>query len=207
MGRIAGVTAEETRTRLLAAAAAAFESRGFEGTRVADIADDAGVSKGAMYAHFPSKAALLTASLAERASEELGALFPPGAHPSVLDLLLAFGQHLLERPPARGALVVEALVAARRDPEVAAAMRDHLRQRHDWLLSLLQQGQRQGAISPDLSPEALTRFCLMLVLGSALLPTVDLPTVDGDEWAALVAAVAGAMGAGAPAPRTPAEAP
>ena len=38
MGRIAGVTAAETRQRLLRAAADVFAARGYDGTRVADIA-------------------------------------------------------------------------------------------------------------------------------------------------------------------------
>ena len=55
MGRIAGVTAAETRERLLRAAADVFAGQGFEGTRVARIAAAAGVSNGALYAHFASK--------------------------------------------------------------------------------------------------------------------------------------------------------
>ncbi len=53
----------ETRQRLLAAAAAVFAERGYDGTRVADIASAAGVSNGALYAHFGSKAELLVAAL------------------------------------------------------------------------------------------------------------------------------------------------
>ena len=63
MGRIAGVTAEETRERLLLAAADVFARRGYDGTRVADIAMAADVSSGALYAHFGSKAELLVAAL------------------------------------------------------------------------------------------------------------------------------------------------
>jgi hypothetical protein len=48
MGRIAGVTAAETRERLLRAAADVFAERGYDGTRVADIAAAAGVSNGAL---------------------------------------------------------------------------------------------------------------------------------------------------------------
>jgi hypothetical protein len=59
MGRIAGVTAAEVRERLLRAAADVFAQRGYDGTRVADIARAAGVSNAALYAHFDSKAGLL----------------------------------------------------------------------------------------------------------------------------------------------------
>jgi len=52
MGRIAGVAAAETRERLMRAAADAFAERGYDGTRVADIAAAAGVSNSVLYAHF-----------------------------------------------------------------------------------------------------------------------------------------------------------
>ena len=42
MGRVAGVAAADTRERLLLAAADVFAERGYDGTRVADIAAAAG---------------------------------------------------------------------------------------------------------------------------------------------------------------------
>ncbi|HKE75173.1 MAG TPA: helix-turn-helix domain-containing protein, partial [Acidimicrobiales bacterium] len=63
MGRIAGVTPEETRERLLDAAARVFELKGYEGATVAQIAREAGVSSGAIYAHYASKADLLADAL------------------------------------------------------------------------------------------------------------------------------------------------
>ena len=75
MGRIAGVTAAETRERLLRAAADVFAERGYDGTRVADIATAAGVSNGALYAHFPSKADLLVDALRTHGRRLLADLF------------------------------------------------------------------------------------------------------------------------------------
>ncbi len=46
---------DETRTRILAAAAECFTRAGYDGTGVAEICAHAGVSKGAFYHHFPSK--------------------------------------------------------------------------------------------------------------------------------------------------------
>ena len=74
MGRIAGVTAAETRERLLRAAADVFAQRGYDGTRVADIAAAAGVSNGALYAHFGSKAELLVAALRRHGKQLLAEL-------------------------------------------------------------------------------------------------------------------------------------
>src|SRR3954466_7350022 len=63
MGRTAGATAAGTRERLLRAAAAVFAGRGYDGTRVSDIAEAAELSNGAMYAYFGSKVELLVDAL------------------------------------------------------------------------------------------------------------------------------------------------
>ncbi len=51
--------AEETRTHVLAAAAALFGARGYDGTTIAAIAAEAGVSEETVYARFGTKRALL----------------------------------------------------------------------------------------------------------------------------------------------------
>jgi len=58
--------AEETRRRVLEAAAEAFRERGWEGTSIATIAERAAVSEETVYARFGSKRALLGAAV-ERA--------------------------------------------------------------------------------------------------------------------------------------------
>lgn len=207
MGRITGVTAAETRERLLKAAAAAFQSRGFEGTRVADIARIAGVSNGALYGHFGSKAALLAESLRDQGPHELASLFLDDPDRSIVDLLVTVGQGLIQRSPDHGALVVEALVAARRDHEVAGTMSRHLRERDEWLVALVKEGQGEGTVDPGLSPEVVSRFSLMLLVGSILLPAADLPPVDGDDWAAFITRLGEALRPRPAAEPIPEEAP
>lgn len=53
--------AEATRGRLVAAARELFGTRGYEATSIEDVLERAGVSKGALYHHFPSKEALFEA--------------------------------------------------------------------------------------------------------------------------------------------------
>ena len=168
MGRIAGVTAAETRERLLRAAADVFAERGYDGTRVADIAAAAGLSNGALYAHFSSKAELL-----------VGALRVHGRQ------LLAVGRSLPRRREPSGYLIVEALVAARRDQDVAVPMRDYMGERADWMADLMRVAQTGGELDPALSPDALAHFCLLLAMGSALI-TPELHAVGEAEWADLL---------------------
>src|ERR1700688_1474791 len=56
-------TRSKRETRLLDAAARLFTRFGFDKTSIDEIARDAGVSKGAVYLHWPSKDALFEATL------------------------------------------------------------------------------------------------------------------------------------------------
>jgi len=61
--------AEITRQELLADARAAFASQGYAGTQPADIAERCGVTRGAVYHHFASKAGLFEAVLVQLSAE------------------------------------------------------------------------------------------------------------------------------------------
>jgi AcrR family transcriptional regulator len=193
MGRIAGVTATETRERLLKAAAAVFAERGYDGARVADIAAAAGVSNGAMYAHFGSKAELLVGALRTHGRQVLAEALAADPDKSIMDVLLSIGRGLIRATDARGSLLVEALVAARRDEDVARPMRRYIGERADWLADLMRVAQDQRELDPALSPVALAHFCLLLSMGSALV-TPTLHAVDDAEWAALLGRVVAGLG-------------
>jgi TetR/AcrR family transcriptional repressor of nem operon len=56
---------EETRARVVKAAAAAVRAKGPDGVGVAEIMKEAGLTHGGFYAHFPSKEALVAAAVGE----------------------------------------------------------------------------------------------------------------------------------------------
>src|SRR5918998_3683805 len=97
MGRRAGVTPEETRERLVDAAARVFQLKGYEGATVALIAQEAGVTSGAIYAHYPNKAALLVDALRVNRERVLATLFPSGSRTDAGDTLVALGRRLTTR--------------------------------------------------------------------------------------------------------------
>lgn len=192
VGRIAGVTAAETRGRLLRAAADVFAQRGYDGTRVADIATAAGVSNGALYAHFGSKADLLVAALRAHGRQLLADLFAADPDRPITELLLVIGRWLPRPRDASEYLIVEALVAARRDADVARPMQDYIGEKTDGLGAVVRIGQAGGDLDPALSPNALAHFCLLLAMGSALI-TPDLHAVGDEEWTALLTRVVSAL--------------
>lgn len=69
MKKTAAKSKEATHDRIVDAAARAIRRSGYNGTGVADIMKDAGLTHGGFYAHFPSREAML-AEAADRAGSE-----------------------------------------------------------------------------------------------------------------------------------------
>src|SRR5216110_1575680 len=69
MKRTASRRKEVTHERIVEAAARAIRRSGYEGTGVADVMKDAGLTHGGFYAHFASREAML-AEAADRAGAE-----------------------------------------------------------------------------------------------------------------------------------------
>src|SRR3954454_21868266 len=97
MGRTAGATAAETRGRLLRCAADVFAARGYEGTRVADIAAAGGLSNGAPYAYFGAQGGLLGDARRAHGRRRLADLHAADPARSVSELLLLTGRSLRRR--------------------------------------------------------------------------------------------------------------
>lgn len=188
MGRIAGANGAETRQRLLRAAADVFARRGYDGTRVADIAKEAGLSNSALYAYFTSKAELLLGALRTHGRRPLAEMVAANPDSSIVDLFLRTGADLSKRPETDRYLVIEALVAARHDPEVATSMTDYVRERAEWMTGLVEQAQLRGEVDPTVSASAIAHLATSLAIGSTLL-SPDLHDVDDEAWTALLTRV------------------
>jgi len=75
MGTVkAGSKKEESRERILRAAARAIRKHGYEGVGVADVMKEAGLTHGGFYAHFASRDELLAAAVEQAGAESTEAL-------------------------------------------------------------------------------------------------------------------------------------
>lgn len=195
----AGVTStvEPTKERLLDAAIAVFRERGYDGTGVQEIARRAGLTTGAIYGHFRGKADLLFSAIDARSGPEFDDLLRSN-RPSVTarELMTELGSHLLDRdaqPDRQGGLLIEAIVAARRDRQVGELVRSLIDQRLGAISRLIEQARAEGDVDDDVDTDALTRFCLVLALGSLLYTSVGIEEPDDDGWSALIRRFVGSL--------------
>jgi TetR/AcrR family transcriptional repressor of mexJK operon len=87
----------EKRAQILTGAATVFAADGYEGASMARIAAVAGVSKGTLYNHFDSKAALFTAYVGEKCNQSLAHVFDGASHDGdPADVLRGIGKRMVQ---------------------------------------------------------------------------------------------------------------
>lgn len=186
---------DATRDRLIEAAAAVFAEKGYDGAGVQEIARRAGFTTGAIYGRFRGKAELLLAAIEARSHDELEQLFAEHRFEGkVTDVLTTVGSHLVTDPFDDGqALLLEAFVAARRDPEVAALMRNLLQQRAQTFAALIEEAKRNGLIDGELDTDVIVRFCHAVGFGFLLFGVIDLAPPPAAPWERLIAQLVDAL--------------
>jgi AcrR family transcriptional regulator len=168
----------QTRSRLLEAAARVYARRGFNGATLDEVASEAGLSKGAVYAHFGSKENLLVALmeeyLAAQISEQIG-LFDQGR--ALAERPLAGSEHWmegLEENPDRFRLLMELWAHGQRDER----LRQSLARGFDALRATLASFASDSAAAdgfelPAGGAEQLANITMGLGLGLALLKLTE----------------------------------
>jgi AcrR family transcriptional regulator len=186
---------DPTRDRLLAAAAEVFAEKGYDRAGVQEIARRAGFTTGAIYGRFRGKADLLLAAIASQSHDELGELFADyETRGKALDILHTVGSHLVTDEFDSGqALLLEAFVAARREPELAAMLREVINEQGDELSMLIEEAKRTGALDPDLDSFSVVRFCHAVGLGFLLFGALGLDRPEPGPWDTLIARLIGAV--------------
>lgn len=149
-----------TRERILERAAQLFTEKGYEATSVQDLAQGLGLSKAALYHHFPNKEALLY-EISLRALEGLlasaePALTEPDPRTALLRFMEAHGRYLEAHRPFFAAMLqgLESLSPEKRQEVVV------LRDRYEeGLRAILRRGMAAGRFRP-LDPALVGRGLL-----------------------------------------------
>lgn len=179
------------RDRLVAAAAEVFAERGYEGTRVQEVVRRAGLSTGAIYTNFRDKADLLLAAVGTAPVDSLFATV--GRASDTAEGLRRAGHLLPAAKRPHRPLLFEAMVAARRDPAVAALLRERLLSFRAAIGDVVATGQAEGALADDVDAEAVAEFCQALGMGFLLMEAVGLPHAGEQAWCDLIDRVVAAI--------------
>jgi AcrR family transcriptional regulator len=188
VARRAGVTRDQTRDRLLKSATEVFSRQGFDGATVAEIASSAGLSTGAIYGLFGSKAALFAATVEARAATELDRWLRPGdgSAGDLARMLRERGEALNHRNEHDGMLLVQAILAGSSSPELVVELREVLAARERRLSDLLTAAQAAGRLTSELPASAAVRFLVMLGFGATLVRALGTQPVPDDQWSSLI---------------------
>jgi AcrR family transcriptional regulator len=173
------ITLRDTRTRLLDAAERIFARDGYERATLDDVAEQAGLTKGAVYWHFDAKGSLFFALLERHAENELAALARDAeAAPVTGDaqhaLARFFGAQLarLEATPESARLLVE-LVAHAREAPLRERLTSFFRDTQATAVALARKLQDDGKLSSDLDPATLGALWTALMHGVLLAVASD----------------------------------
>ncbi len=174
----------ETRQRLLDAALARIVRQGYEATSVAEVCDEAGLSKGAFYHHFSSKQALVVALLERwlegirRQRDAIDA--ETQAVPEALRRMAVLLRQVFSDAQGQLPLVLDFWSQARRDPAVWERTVSPLREFRVYFSDLLARGAAQGSLRP-IDPEAGAQVLVSLAVGLVLQALLD---PSGADWGA-----------------------
>jgi TetR/AcrR family transcriptional repressor of nem operon len=147
----------QTRQAILDAAGLEFSQQGYAGASLGRIVTSAGLTKGALFHHFPDKQSLAAAWITERLGAGILQLWlAPLSTVDSLDSLMNFCRVRskdLTPSDATSALVAVAAELARRDDLLGAAFEKIF---HDWrsaFTGALERGKLAGWIHPSIKPE------------------------------------------------------
>ncbi|SDD79312.1 DNA-binding transcriptional regulator, AcrR family [Actinokineospora iranica] len=152
--------AAQTKAELLAAAARVFARRGYAGASIADIAEEAGYSHGAVYSNFESKQelffALFDASTDDRV-EMITAFFAQasGTFAERVKALADASTRQVRDDPDRFLLNLEFSLVAARDPALRERFIERIAAIPRAIAGIIADEQRAGRIDGSVDPMEL----------------------------------------------------
>ncbi len=175
----------ETRARLLAAAAELFAEQGIDAVSVDAVAEAAGRTSGAVYAHFGSKQGLLLALLDSWKDSVLTVLLAEVAvTESPLGQLAAvwgnLGGAVQDGPGGWSLLEQELWLRAARDEQVAAVVRSRNAEARGYTARRLSEWSSAVDAHPVAGPDELAVLVKALLTGLAMQRRLDPGSVDDD---------------------------
>jgi AcrR family transcriptional regulator len=164
------LSAEDRRQAVLDTACGVFFRKSYRGATTAEIAREAGITEPILYRHFGSKRDLYLACLDEawrqfrEFSEEAIANDPVGCLGAIADAYMAKRSRLRLVD-----LWIQALAVAPEDDLIAKAVREQIREVHDFFSAVIRRGIEDGVVNADRDPVAEA----WIFVAGGLLATID----------------------------------
>ncbi len=172
----------EKRQEILDAATRCIARDGFQGASTADICREAGISPGHLYHYFESKEEIVTALTAaglERVAERFAEMMQ--SDDAIGALIGEIGRYKgKKRDPqnrAMSRMMLEMLVEAGRNPEIARIVQKNSAMLRALLVDFIESGQLRGQIDPGLDSKLAAGMILSVMDGMRTLTIRD-PEAD-----------------------------
>ncbi len=175
---------------LIQAAAEVFAERGYAGAGVAEIARRAGVTTGAIYSRYSGKSELLLEALKRSFVLHLGEAISSaitgenkvGNFDPDSGGIRPIGLVANDEWKAHDALFLEAVVASRRDEEIAAMLSHRLEKGATFLAKRIDAQKADGPVDSSLDTDALKTYALAMRMGFSVLRSLDYKMPDPEKW-------------------------
>ena len=168
--------AKITRRQLFEAAIRVFSEKGYAETRLSDIGEEAGVTRGAIYWHFGNKRELFAALFKERIdpffniikeilNEDLGPL------DKIQKILIGFFEKFQCDRDFLANQRLDFVEMKTRDeiPEIRAFMKEREDKFYEILVNIIKAGKKCGEIRKNIDTDAVTSMLATLITGYGLL--------------------------------------
>jgi AcrR family transcriptional regulator len=184
-----------TRTRLLDAAAVVFARRGFAAATLDEVAEEAGLTKGAVYSNFESKDDLIVALLDERLDRQLmGVATQADPHGDVrqqAEQAAAAYLRTLEHERESYLLAVEFSVHIAREPELRRKFGKRYRDMRDSYARLIEEYAEASGLTLPLPADEMMLIYFALMDGLAMAKLTQADNIPDDIFAKALALIAG----------------
>ena len=151
----------ELRGRILEAARELFAKRGFDGTRVSEIADHADVAEKTVFNHFPTKQLMIRELAYEAIGELLERVEEIRKHPGTTrERLLQFFDGVADGATERGPMHRELLSETIHALHDARDESQQVQRVHDAFEAIVRDGLESGEFTHAHDPETLTNVIL-----------------------------------------------